>query len=63
MYCLFLCIQQLANYITENTKLKVKNVRNIFVFFHFVLLLVYKIIKHIMHGSQSSTRDSENNTK
>ena len=61
--CLFFCFQQIANYISENSKVKMRNVWNIFVFFHYVLLLLYKIIKHIMHSSQSSTRDSENNTK
>ena len=61
--CLFVCFQQIANYISENSKVKIRNVWNIFVFFHYVLLLLYKIIKHIMHSSQSSTRDSENNTK
>ena len=46
-------------YISENLKVKVKNVWNIFVFFHYVLLLLYKIIKHIMHSSQSSTREAK----
>ena len=42
--CLFLTI---ANYILENSKVKVKNVWNTFVFFHYVVLLLYKIIKKI----------------
>ena len=33
----------------------VRNMWNIFVFFHYVLLLLYKIIKHIMCSSQGST--------
>ena len=44
IYCLFACFQQLANYISENSKVKVKNVWNIFVFFHYAVLLLYKII-------------------
>ena len=54
--CLFVCFQQLANDILKNSKVKVRNLWNIFVFFHYVLLLLYKIIEHIMHSSQSSTR-------
>ena len=63
IYCLFFSFQQLGNYLSENSKVKVKNVWNILVFFHYGLLLLYKIIKHIMHSSQSSTCESKNNTK
>ena len=59
IYCLFFSFQQLGNYLSENSKVKVKNVWNIFVFFHYGLLLLYKIIKHIMHSSQSSTREAK----
>ena len=48
IYCLFVWFQQLANYISENSKVKVRDVWNIFVFFYNVLLLWYKLTKHII---------------
>ena len=57
IYCLFVCFQQLANYISENSKVKVRNAWNIFVFFHVCYFFC------IMHNSRSSTCDSDNNTK
>ena len=54
MYRLFVCFQQLANYISRNSQVKAGNVQNIFVFFHYVLFLLYKIIKDTMHNTQSS---------